>query len=75
MLSKMYLALSLTLGLSVFASDAASEPTYLWRQCQNHHDSNFYNSELVVENIFENDTMKMVDYAGQVKNNLIHTDF
>ena len=72
MLSKMYLALSLTLGLSVVE---ASEPTYLWRQCQNHHDSNFYNSELEVKNVFENDTIKMADYAGQVKNNLIHTYF
>ena len=75
MLSKMYLALSLTLGLSVFASDAASEPRYLWRQCQKNHDSNLYNSELEVKNVFENDTIKMADYAGQVKNNLIHTYF
>jgi len=66
MLSKMYLAMSLTLGLSVFASDEASEPRYLWRQCQNRHDSNFYNSELEVQNVFENDTIKMADYAGQV---------
>ena len=71
MLSKMYLAMSLTLGLSVFASDEASEPRYLWRQCQNRHDSNFYNSELEVKNVFENDTIKMADYAGQVINNLI----
>ena len=73
MLSKMYLAMSLTLGLSVFASDEASEPRYLWRQCQNRHDSNFYNSELEVKNVFENDTIKMADYAGQVIDNLIHT--
>ena len=73
MLSKMYLAMSLTLGLSVFASDEASEPRYLWRQCQNRHDSNFYNSELEVQNVFENDTIKMADYAGQVINYLIHT--
>ena len=73
MFSKMYLAMSLTLGLSVFASDEASEPRYLWRQCQNRHDSNFYNSELEVKNVFENDTIKMADYGGQVINNLIHT--
>ena len=72
MLSKMYLAMSLTLGLSVFASDEASEPRYLWRQCQNRHDSNFYNSELEVKNVFENDTIKMADYAGQVKTNSIN---
>lgn len=66
MLSKMYLAMSLTLGLSVFASDEASEPRYLWRQCKNRQDSNFYNSELEVENVFDNDTIKMADYAGQV---------
>ena len=75
MLSKMYLAMSLTLGLSVFASDQGSKPTYLWRNCQKHHDSNFYNSELEVKNVFENDTIKMADYAGQVINNLIHTYF
>ena len=75
MLSKMYLAMSLTLGLSVFASDEASEPRYLWRQCQNRHDSNFYNSELEVKNVFENDTIKMADYAGQVINILIQRYF
>ena len=74
MLSKMYLAMSLILGLSVFAS-AGSKPRYLWRQCQNHHDSTFYNSELEVKNVFENDTIKMADYGGQVINNLIHTYF
>ena len=73
MLSKMYLAMSLTLGLSVLESDQSSKPRYLWRNCQNHHDSNFYNSELEVKNVFENDTIKMADYAGQVINYLIHT--
>ena len=75
MLSKMYLAMSLTLGLSVFASDEASEPRYLWRQCQNRHDSNFYNSELEVKNVFENDTIKMADYAGQVITNSINSTY
>jgi len=71
----MYLAMSLTLGLSVFASDEASEPRYLWRQCQNRHDSNFYNSELEVQNVFENDTIKMTDYAGQVITNSINSTY
>ena len=70
MLSKIYWAMSLTLGLSVFADNEASEPRYLWRQCENHKNSNFYDSELVVENVFENDTMKMADYAGQVFDDL-----
>ena len=72
MSSKMYLAMSLTLGLSVFESDQSSKPRYLWRNCQNHHDSNFYNSELEIKNIFENDTIKMADYADQVMNDLKH---
>ena len=73
MLSKMYWAMSLTLGLSVIADDDASEPRFprfLWRQCENRQDSNFYDSELEVENVFENDTIKMADYAGQVIDNL-----
>ena len=70
MLSKIYWTMSLTLGLSVFADNEASFPRYLWRQCENQKDSNFYDSELVVENVFENDTMKMTDYAGQVLYNL-----
>ena len=45
--------MSLTLGLSVFADNEASEPRYLWRQCENRKDSKFYDSELVVENVFE----------------------
>ena len=48
---------------NVFASEG-----YRWRQCQSGSGENLYNSHLEVENIFENDTIKMDNYAGQVIN-------
>ena len=64
MVSKLFWAMALTLGLNnVFANDG-----YRWRQCQSGSAGNLYNSDLEVENIFGNDTIKMDNYAGQVIN-------
>ena len=58
----MYLTMT-ALTLSV----VAEEPDYLWRQCNDHSDDdNFYNSGLQVPNVFEDNTIKMSEYAGQV---------
>ena len=67
MLSKMYLAttLTLSLGLSFVASE--EKPRYLWSSCDDSASSNLYNTKLEVENIFNNETIRMADYAGQVK--------
>ena len=66
MFSKMYLAatLTLSLGLSFVASE--DKPRYLWSSCDDSATSNLYNTKLTVENIFNNETIRMADYAGQV---------
>ena len=48
-------------------SDTKEEkPRYLWRLCDNSSISNVYQNQLEVENVFNNDTIVMGDYAGQV---------
>ena len=67
MVSSMYWAMTLTMGLnSVLASEKAENPKYLWRECQAGSSRNLYNSELDVDNVYENDTIRMSDYDGQV---------
>ena len=67
MVSKMYLAMTLAMGLNnVFASEEASKPKYLWRECHTGSSRNLYDSQLEVDNVYENETIRMADYAGQV---------
>ena len=66
----MYLATTMTLsfGLSLCAGEEEA-PRYLWRSCDESKDSNLYNTNLEVDNIFNNDTFNMADYGGQVNTN------
>ena len=68
MVSKMYLAMTLTLGLNnVFGKTGSEDNDYLWRECHSGSSRNLYNSKLEVDNVYENETIKMSDYTGQVK--------
>ena len=62
---KMNLATTLTLSMGI-ALCSGMGPTYLWRECEKSNSSNLYNSGLEVKNIFNNQTIKMADYKGQV---------
>ena len=62
---KMNLATTLTLSMGI-ALCSGMGPTYLWRGCEKSNSSNLYNSGLEVKNIFNNQTIKMADYKGQV---------
>jgi len=63
----MYLATTLTLSLSLSLCASEEEaPRYLWRTCDDSADSNLYNTKLEVGNIFNNETIRMADYSGQV---------
>jgi len=67
MTSKMYWTMTLALGLNnVFASKDAEVPKYLWRECHSGSSRNLYNSKLEVDNVYENDTIRMSDYEDQV---------
>ena len=66
----MNLATTLTLSMGI-ALCSGMGPTYLWRECENSNSSNLYNSGLEVKNIFNNQTIKMADYQGQVYLRLI----
>ena len=66
MLSKMYLATTLTLSLGLSVAASEENPRYLWNSCDDSESANLYNTKLEVENIFNNETIKMADYAGQV---------
>ena len=67
MASKMYWTMTLALGLNnVFASQDAEVPKYLWRECHSGSSRNLYNSKLEVDNVYENDTIRMSDYEDQV---------
>jgi len=67
MASKMYWTMTLALGLNnVFASQDAEVPKYLWRECHSGSSRNLYNSQLEVDNVYENDTIRMSDYEDQV---------
>ena len=67
MVSKMYLAMTLAMGLNNVFAEEASEPKYLWRECHTGSSRNLYDSQLEVDNVYENETIRMADYAGQVK--------
>jgi len=63
----MYLAMTLTLGLNnVFGKTGSEDNDYLWRECHSDSSRNLYNSKLEVDNVYENETIKMSDYTGQV---------
>ena len=66
MVSKMYLAMTLAMGLNNVFAEKASEPKYLWRECHTGSSRNVYDSQLEVDNVYENETIRMADYAGQV---------
>merc|ERR1711994_364058 len=67
MLSKMYLATTLTLSLGLgLCSGKEETPRYLWKSCNDEDSFNLYNSNLEVPNAFENETIRMSDYSGQV---------
>ena len=66
MVSKMYLAMTLAMGLNNVFAEEASEPKYLWRECHTGSSRNLYDSQLEVDNVYENETIRMADYAGQV---------
>jgi len=63
----MYLATTLTLSMGLGLCSAKEEsPRFLWKSCNGEESSNLYNTKLEVPNIFENETIKMEDYSGQV---------
>ena len=72
MVSKMYLAMTLAMGLNNVFAEKASEPKYLWRECHTGSSRNLYDSQLEVDNVYENETIRMADYAGQVNYNYIN---
>ena len=66
-----YLAITiaLSMGLSSCLGDKdpyGNKPRYLWSSCENSSLSNVYKTKLEIDNVFENDTIKMDDYEGQV---------
>jgi len=61
MLSKLYLATTLALSLGL---TSCARPDYLWRRCDDR--ANLYNMNFTVQNTWENETIKMADYKGQV---------
>jgi hypothetical protein len=62
----MYLAMALAMGLNNVFAEKASVPKYLWRECHTGSSRNVYDSQLEVDNVYENETIRMADYAGQV---------
>ena len=58
--------MTLAMGLNNVFAEEASEPKYLWRECHTGSSRNLYDSQLEVDNVYENETIRMADYAGQV---------
>ena len=64
---KMYLATTLTLSLGLgLCSGKEEKPRYLWKSCNGEESSNLYNTNFEIPNAFENETITMSDYSGQV---------
>jgi len=61
MLSKLYLATTLALSLGL---TSCARPDYLWRGCDDR--ANLYNMNFTVQNAWENETIRMEAYKGQV---------
>ena len=63
----MYLATTLTLSLGLgLCSGKEEKPRYLWKSCNGEENSNLYNTNFEIPNAFENETISMSDYSGQV---------
>ena len=62
----MLLASTLTLTLGLGLCKASEAPKYLWKPCEKGQEANLYDKNLEVENVYENDTVRMSDYKGQV---------
>jgi len=66
-MAKMFLATTVTLSLGLgLCSGKEETPRYLWKSCNGEESSNLYNTNFEIPNAFENETITMSDYSGQV---------
>ena len=65
----MLLASTLTLTLGLGLCKANEAPKYLWKPCEKGQEANLYDKNFEVESVYENDTIRMSDYKGQVRSN------
>ena len=63
----MLFASTLTLTFGLGLCKASEAPKYLWKPCEQGEAANLYDKNLEVESVYENDTIRMSDYKGQVR--------